>query len=106
MTILIMRLMKKHEYFVYILTNKSNTVLYVGVTSDLQGRVYDHKHKIFKGFSAKYNCNKLVYYEEYQWIQDAIAREKQLKAGSRQKKIELVITDNPLWNDLSDGWYD
>ncbi|HWZ15868.1 MAG TPA: GIY-YIG nuclease family protein [Mucilaginibacter sp.] len=98
--------MKKHEYCVYILTNKVNTVLYVGVTSDLEGRVYEHKHKIYKGFSAKYDCNKLVYYEEYQWIQDAIVREKQIKAGSRQKKIDLIIADNPSWLDLSEGWYD
>ena len=79
--------MKIHLYYVYILTNKSNRVLYVGVTSDLQNRVSEHKLKIYKGFTAKYECNKLVYYEEYQWIQDAIAREKQLKAGSRQKKL-------------------
>jgi putative endonuclease len=98
--------MKVHEYYVYILTNKSNSVLYIGVTSDIQGRVYDHKNKRHKGFTATYNCNKLVYYEEFQWIQDAIDREKQLKAGSRQKKIDLVIADNPLWKDLSDGWYD
>ena len=98
--------MKVHEYYVYILTNKSNTVLYVGVTSDIQGRTWDHKNKTFKGFSATYGCNKLVYYEEYQWIQDAIAREKLLKAGSRQKKVDLVNSVNPLWNDLSEGWYD
>jgi putative endonuclease len=98
--------MKIHQYYVYILTNKSNTVLYVGVTNDIQNRVSEHKLKIHKGFTAKYECNKLVYFEEYQWIQDAIAREKQLKAGSRQKKIDLIIADNPLWNDLSDGWYD
>ncbi|HEY4194098.1 MAG TPA: GIY-YIG nuclease family protein [Mucilaginibacter sp.] len=95
--------MKIHQYYVYILTNKLNSVLYVGVTSDLQGRVHEHKLKIYKGFSAKYECNKLVYFEEYQWIQDAIAREKQLKAGSRQKKIDLVIAENPSWSDLSDG---
>ncbi len=98
--------MKVHEYYVYILTNKSNSVLYIGVTSDIQGRIHDHKNKTFKGFTATYNCNKLVYYEEFQWIHDAIAREKQLKAGSRQKKIDLIIVDNPLWKDLSDGWYD
>jgi putative endonuclease len=98
--------MKKHEYNVYIVTNKSNTVLYVGVTSDLVGRVWDHKNKTYKGFSATYGCDKLVYYEEYQWIQDAIAREKQLKAGSRKKKVDLIIAENPLWKDLSDGWYD
>ncbi|WDF78736.1 GIY-YIG nuclease family protein [Mucilaginibacter sp. KACC 22773] len=98
--------MKIHQYYVYILTNKLNTVLYVGVTNDLVGRVYQHKQKLFKGFSATYNCNKLVYYEEFQWIQDAIAREKQLKAGSRQKMIDLIIEDNLSWDDLSNGWYD
>jgi putative endonuclease len=79
--------MKRHDYCVYILTNKNNTVLYVGVTSDLQGRIWQHKNKALKGFTAMYECNKLVYYEEFQWIQDAIAREKQLKAGSQQKKL-------------------
>jgi putative endonuclease len=97
---------KIHEYYVYILTNKANTVLYVGVTNDLQNRISEHKLKLYKGFSAKYSCSKLVYYEEFQWIQDAIAREKQLKAGSRQKKIDLIVAENPSWNDLSDGWYD
>ncbi len=98
--------MKIHLYYVYILTNKSNRVLYVGVTSDLQNRVSEHKLKIYKGFTAKYECNKLVYYEEYQWIQDAIAREKQLKAGSRQNKIDLIVAENPLWIDLSADRYD
>jgi putative endonuclease len=98
--------MKIHEYYVYIITNTYNTVLYIGVTSDLQSRVNEHKQKIYKGFSAKYECNKLVYFEEYQWIQDAIAREKQLKAGSRQKKIDLIVAENPSWNDLSADWYD
>jgi putative endonuclease len=79
--------MKVHEYYVYILTNKSNSVLYVGVTNDIQGRTYDHKHKVFKGFSATYNCNKLVYYEEYQWIQDAIGRENNLKRVPDKKKL-------------------
>jgi putative endonuclease len=102
----ILVIMKIHGYYVYILTNKSNNVLYVGVTNDIRVRTFDHKNKVFKGFSATYNCNKLVYYEEYQWIQDAIAREKQLKAGSRQKKIDLIVADNPSWNDLSEGWYD
>jgi len=98
--------MKIHLYYVYILTNKSNRVLYVGVTSDLQNRVSEHKLKIHKGFTAKYECNKLVYYEEHQWIQDAIAREKQLKAGSRQNKIDLITAENPSWVDLSADWYD
>jgi len=98
--------MKLHQYSVYIIANQSNTVLYTGVTNDLRNRVSEHKLKIFKGFTATYNCNKLVYFEDFQWIQDAIAREKQLKAGSRQKKIDLIIIENPLWRDLSDGWYD
>ncbi|WP_295649006.1 GIY-YIG nuclease family protein [uncultured Mucilaginibacter sp.] len=98
--------MKLHEYCVYILTNINKVVLYVGVTSDLQGRVWEHKNGVHPGFTKKYRYNKLVYYEEYQWIHDAIDREKQLKAGSRQKKIDLINKDNPEWTDLSGGWYD
>jgi putative endonuclease len=101
-----MRFTKRHEYSVYILTNKSNTTFYVGVTSELENRVWQHKNKVYDGFTSKYEINKLVYYEEYQWVHDAIAREKQLKGGSRQKKIDLIIAANPGWNDLSDGWYD
>lgn len=89
-----------------MVANKVNTVLYTGVTNDLVRRVWEHKQKVYKGFSAKYECNKLVYYEEFQWIQDAIQREKQLKGGSRQKKINLIIAENPSWNDLSCDWYD
>ena len=95
-----------HQYYVYIITNQENNVLYIGFTNNLQTRILEHKNKIYKGFSAKYNCNKLVYYEEFQWVKDAIDREKQLKAGSRQKKIDLVISQNKMWQDLSDGWYD
>ena len=98
--------MKIHEYYAYILANKSNTVFYTGVTSDLQNRVSEHKLKIHKGFTSKYECDRLVYFEEFQWIQDAIAREKQIKAGSRQKKIDLIVGHNPSWSDLSEGWYD
>jgi putative endonuclease len=97
---------KTHQYYVYIMTNKYNTVLYVGVTNDLKRRVWEHKEGIYKGFSKLYNCNKLAYFEDYQWIQDAISREKQLKAGPRQNKVNLVIADNPEWHDLSDGWYE
>jgi len=75
-----------HQYYTYILTNKMHTVLYIGVTNNLQTRMWEHKHKLFASFTAKYNCNTLVYFEEYNWIQDAIDREKQLKAGSRQKR--------------------
>jgi len=94
-----------HQYYTYIVTNEFNTVLYIGVTSDLQTRMQEHKKKIFAGFTAKYNCNRLVYFEEFNWIQDAIEREKQLKAGSRQKKIDLILSTNPVWSDLSEDWY-
>jgi putative endonuclease len=88
------------------MTNKNDSMLYVGVTSNLEGRVWEHKNGVNAGFTKKYQCNKLVYYEVYQWIQDAIAREKQLKAGSRQKKIDLIVAENPEWKDLSEGWLD
>jgi putative endonuclease len=95
-----------HQYYVYMLTNKGNTVIYVGVTNNVQTRVWEHKNGVHNGFTKKYACNKLVYFEEFQWIQDAIAREKQLKGGSRQAKVDLINLENPLWNDLSEGWYD
>lgn len=78
-----------HQYYVYILTNKTNSVLYIGVTSNLTTRIWEHKTKVFKGFTSKYNCDKLVYFENYQWIQDAIKREKQLKAGPRQNRLNI-----------------
>ena len=86
--------------FVYFLTNKINTVIYTGVTSDLVKRVYEHKTEIVEGFSKKYNVNKLVYYEVFDDIEDAIIREKQIKAGSRKKKIELIKKNNPNFKDL------
>lgn len=87
--------------FVYILTNTHNTTLYVGVTSALFSRAVEHRDKIFpKSFSAKYNLIKLVYYEVFDSIVDAIAREKQLKAGSRKRKVKLISNYNPQWNDL------
>ncbi|MGN6178530.1 MAG: GIY-YIG nuclease family protein [Mucilaginibacter sp.] len=89
--------MKNHDYCIYILTNKTNSVFYIGVTSNIEERILQHKEKVFKGFTSKYNCDKLVYFEEFQWIQDAIAREKQLKGGSRQKKIDLIVDMNPGW---------
>ena len=98
--------MKVHDYYVYIICNKANTVLYIGVTSDIQERIWQHKQKVFKGFTAKYDCNKLVYFEDFQWIHDAIAREKQLKGGSRQSKIDLIVNENPAWKDLSIDWYE
>ena len=91
----------KTEYFVYIMANKGNNVLYTGVTSDLQTRCEEHlgtKHP--NSFTAKHNVNKLVYYERFESIEVAIAREKQIKGGSRQKKIDLIEVNNPRWNDL------
>jgi putative endonuclease len=87
---------------VYILTNKLNTVVYTGVTSNLKRRVYEHKKKIKSKFTARYNVNKLVYYEVFSDSYNAIAREKQIKAGSRQKKIDLINAANPKWIDLYD----
>ena len=89
--------------FIYILTNKNNTTLYVGVTSHIVQRINQHKDKIFpESFSAKYNLNKLVYYEAFQEIGDAIGREKQIKGGSRRKKLDLINSKNPEWKDLYD----
>jgi len=91
----------KKEAYVYILTNSGNKVLYVGVTSDLTLRMQQHKNGFFKNsFTSRYRINKLVYYELFQNMTDAIAREKQIKAGSRQKKIDLVNSRNPEWEDL------
>ena len=94
--------MKDHNYYVYIMTNKNNTVLYTGVCNNLPRRVWEHKHKINpKSFTARYNINKLVYYEYYTDIEAAIYREKQIKAGSRAKKIALIESMNKEWRDLS-----
>ncbi|MBV5330537.1 MAG: GIY-YIG nuclease family protein [Chlorobium sp.] len=86
--------------FVYILTNTYNKVLYTGVTSDLKRRIYEHRNKLANGFTKKYNCTKLVYYEITEEIETAIEREKQIKAGSREKKLALIKGFNPAWTDL------
>lgn len=87
--------------FIYIITNKNNTTLYIGVTSNIIQRIEEHKQKRYQNsFSARYNLNKLVYYEAFQMIGDAIGREKQLKGGSRATKIKLIESINPDWNDL------
>lgn len=86
---------------VYIITNFHNTVLYIGVTSNLPNRIYQHRTKEFKtAFTARYNCDKLVWHESFSRIEDAIAREKQLKAGNRKRKEDLIHAMNPHWNDL------
>ena len=89
-------------YYVYILTNKNNTVLYIGVTNDLHRRLYEHKSEQLDGFTKKYHINKLVYYEEYSDVDYAIAREKQLKHWLRSKKDSLIETQNPNWDDLGE----
>jgi len=94
--------MKNKQYYVYIMTNKWNTTLYTGVTNDLKRRVYEHKMKMVNGFTKKYNLDKLVYYEIFFDSYNAIVREKQIKAGSRRKKIALINTMNPEWRDLYD----
>lgn len=91
------------QYYVYIMSNKMNTVLYVGVTNDLMRRVYEHKSKLASGFTRRYNILKLVYYEVAEEIESAILREKQIKAGSRRKKIQLINSMNREWRDLYYG---
>ena len=90
----------KKQYYVYTMTNKRNTVLYTGVTNDLKRRVYEHKEKLVEGFTSKYNITKLVYFEVTDDVRAAIMREKQIKGGSRQKKIDLINCINPEWRDL------
>ena len=93
-----------NQSYVYIMTNKSRT-LYTGVTSNLERRVSEHKHKLVKGFTEKYNITQLVYYEAIGDIRAAIAREKQIKSWLRSKKIALIESLNPEWKDLSADWF-
>jgi len=93
------------QYYVYIMTNKSRT-LYTGVTNDLNRRVYEHKQKLVPGFTSKYNITRLVYFEATTDIRAAIAREKQIKGWLRSKKVALIESANPKWDDLSAGWYE
>ena len=90
------------QSFIYILTNHTNTTLYVGVTNNLIRRVYEHKNKLVDGFTKKYNLTKLVYYEVFENIENAISREKQIKSGSRNKKVQLIDSMNAKWDDLYD----
>ena len=94
--------MEEKQYYVYIMTNKWNTVLYTGVTNNLKRRVYEHKAKLVEGFTNKYNVDKLVFYDLSKDVESAISREKQIKGGSRSKKIALVNGMNPEWKDLYD----
>jgi len=96
--------MDERVYFTYIVASRSHT-LYIGMTGNLLKRVFEHKQRIHEGFSATYNCNRLVWFERFTDPSCAIDREKQLKGWIRAKKIALIEKGNPTWNDLSDGWY-
>jgi len=91
------------QYYIYIMTNNSKT-LYIGVTDNLERRVYEHKNKLIEGFTKKYNITKLAYYEMTNDVQSAIEREKQIKGWLRRKKIDLIEAMNPKWTDLSEEW--
>ena len=96
---------KEMEYYVYILTNHTNSVLYIGVTNNLIRRLYEHKNGLLEGFSKKYKTHKLIYFEQTSDVEAAINREKQLKGWTRQKKENLIATQNPLWINLEDSLY-
>lgn len=92
--------MQNKQYYIYLATNKTNTVIYTGVTGDLIRRIWEHKQKLVSSFTSKYNITKLVYFEVYNDVKVALAREKQIKAGSRTKKIKLIESKNPDFKDL------
>ena len=98
------RMVRERRYCVYILANKHDTVLYTGVTNDLVRRMYEHRSGTIPGFASRYRLKKLVFFEEGLDAAGAIAREKQIKAGSRAKKIQLIDAMNPGWKDLAEGW--
>jgi putative endonuclease len=96
--------MKEHIYYVYILASASR-VLYTGVTNSLERRVFEHKQKRIPGFTRKYNVNQLMHFEVFGDIRMAIAREKQIKAWRREKRVDLITKHNPCWRDLSEAWF-
>jgi len=91
-------------FYVYIISNRHHTTLYTGFTNDLARRVYEHKHKLLKGFTAKYNCDKLLYFEEFNSAEDATQREQQLKKYKRHWKENLITEINPEWRDLTEDF--
>ncbi len=97
-------MIEMRSYYVYLMTNWNNKVMYLGVTNDLERRVYEHKNKLHKGFTEKYNINKLVYFEETSDVTVAITREKEIKKWRREKKNALVERVNPDWKDLGQGF--
>ncbi|HEY6862646.1 MAG TPA: GIY-YIG nuclease family protein [Burkholderiales bacterium] len=96
--------MERGRYFVYILASKSRK-LYVGVTNDLERRLFEHKHKLADGFTKQYHVDRLVHFEETTDVMSAIEREKQIKGWLREKKVALIESENPTWEDLSEAWY-
>lgn len=94
------------SYWVYILTNKPHGTLYIGVTNSLERRIWQHKTKALDGFIKRYGLDRLVYFEEFRGAASAIDREKKLKGWLRRKKIGLIEKENPLWRDLSEGWFE
>lgn len=97
--------MSRSYYWVYLLANRKGGTLYTGITNSLQRRIWQHRLPDSAGFTSRYRVHRLVYFEEFHDVTNAIAREKQIKAGSRQKKIDLIEKENPEWNDLSAGWF-
>ncbi|MSU66926.1 MAG: GIY-YIG nuclease family protein [Opitutus sp.] len=97
--------MTYRAYWVYILASKPHGTLYIGVTNSLERRVWQHKSKTIAGFTKQYGVGRLVYFEEFRDVSNAIAREKQLKGWLRVRKIELIQRENPLWKDLAENWY-
>jgi putative endonuclease len=93
----------EHHYYVYIVASRTH-ILYIGITDNIERRVEQHRNAEIQGFTATYHCNRLVFWEPYQYVQKAIAREKQLKRWRRSKKIWLIELANPTWADLSDAW--
>ena len=98
--------MSQKTYYTYILANKRNGTLYVGITSDLEKRIVQHKTKMFEGFTEKYDVNRLVYFETTDDVGYAIAREKKIKRWNRKWKLELIEKMNPEWEDLAKDWFD
>ncbi len=94
-----------NKFYVYILASQKNGTIYIGATSDLERRILEHKNKLLKGFTAKYNVDLLVYFEEFTNTQEAFNRERQMKKWKRNWKLKLIEKENPNWNDLSVDWY-
>jgi len=95
---------REYEFWVYIMASESGT-LYIGFTNGIEWRVYQHKNDLIDGFTKKYQCHKLVYFEEHQYVLNALDREKQIKKWRREKKENLIKSINPLWKDLAEDWY-